>query len=257
MTDANTILNVNKLFASVEDNNILKGIDLEIKEGEVHAIMGLNGSGKSTLSNVLAGNPMYKVDSGEVLFNNKDLLSLKPEERAGEGMFLSFQNPIELPGVMLNYFLRTSLNEVRKYRGEKEVNLREFKAMFDDKIKKLNFPSKILSRSINEGFSGGEKKRCEILQLSFLKPKLAILDEIDSGLDIDALSDVAAAINNYKEENPKASFLLITHYKRLLDYIKPDKIHVLINGKFVYEGDATLADKLESDGYAWIEDMIK
>ena len=255
MTDDNTILNVKNLYASVEDNKILKGINLEIKEGEVHAIMGLNGSGKSTLSNVLAGNPLYKVDSGEIQFNNKDLLSLKPEERAGEGLFLSFQNPIELSGVMLNYFLRTSLNEIKKYRKEKELNLREFKTLLDENVKKLNFPSKIISRFVNEGFSGGEKKRCEILQLSLLRPRFAVLDEIDSGLDIDALSDVANAINIYRKEEPKASFLLITHYKRLLDYIKPDKIHVLIDGRIVHSGDASLADKLESQGYAWIEEM--
>ncbi|MGI6680239.1 MAG: Fe-S cluster assembly ATPase SufC [Bdellovibrionota bacterium] len=248
------MLKIENLYAEIDGNQILKGINLEIKEGEVHAIMGLNGSGKSTLSNVLAGNPLYKVSKGKVSFNDKDLLLLSPEERAGEGIFLSFQNPIELPGVMLNYFLRTSLNEIRKYRGEKEVGLKEFRAMLEEKATKLNFPSKIISRFVNEGFSGGEKKRCEILQLSFLKPKLAILDEIDSGLDIDALFDVSNAINEYKKENPKASFLLITHYKRLLDYIKPDKVHVIINGKIVRSEDASLADKLEKDGYAWLEE---
>lgn len=248
------ILKIKNLFASIENNQILKGINLDINEGEVHAIMGLNGSGKSTLSNVLAGNPLYNVDGGEILFKGENLLSLRPEERAHKGLFLSFQNPIELSGVSLNYFLRTSTNEVKKNREEKEFNVREFKKEVEEKSNETNFPLKLLSRSVNEGFSGGEKKRCEILQLSLLKPSLAILDEIDSGLDIDALSDVANAINKYKEKNPKASFLIITHYKRLLDYIKPDKIHVLIEGQIKFSGDFSLAEKLENEGYAWIHE---
>ncbi len=248
------ILEIKNLFASVEDNQILRGINLEIGEGEVHAIMGLNGSGKSTLSNVLAGNPLYKVDKGEVIFKGKDFLSLKPEERAWNGLFLSFQNPIELSGVSLNYFLRTSTNEVKKNQGEKEFGIREFKKEVEEKSKDINFSSKMLSRFVNEGFSGGEKKRCEVLQLSLLKPTLAILDEIDSGLDIDALSDVSNAINKYRQENPKASFLIITHYKRLLDHIKPDKIHVLIEGQIKMSGDFSLAEKLENEGYAWINE---
>lgn len=247
------VLKIENLFAKVEDTEILKGINLEIKEGEVHAIMGLNGSGKSTLSNVLAGNPMYEVSKGKIEYKGKDLLKLSTTDRAKEGIFLSFQNPVELPGVSLNYFLRTCVNKQKSEKGEKELGVREFQKILTEESDKLNFPQKILSRSVNEGFSGGEKKRCEVLQLKLLKPSLVILDEIDSGLDIDALTDVANAINEYKKENKDASFLIITHYKRLLDYIKPDVIHVLIDGKIKMTSDFSLADKLEKEGYAWIE----
>jgi len=240
---------------------ILKGLDLSIRPGEVHAIMGPNGAGKSTLGNALAGHPKVKVSDGEVIFNGKNLLELAPEERAGEGLFLAFQYPVEIPGVNNMYFLRAALNAQRKYRGEPELDAAEFLQLVKRKMKDLDMPEDLLRRPVNEGFSGGEKKRNEIFQMSVLEPKLAILDETDSGLDIDAtdsgldidaLKAVAEGVN--KMRDGQRSFLVITHYQRLLDYIKPDKVHVLADGKIVRSGGPELARELEETGYGWLEE---
>jgi len=241
------MLKIKNLKVAINEKLILKGLDLDIKPGEVHAIMGPNGSGKSTLANVLSGKNGYTVE-GEINFNGMNLNDLKIEERAQKGIFLAFQYPLEIPGVNTNNFLRTSLNSVRKARGEKELDTLSFLKLIKEKAKELNIDEKFLSRQLNVGFSGGEKKKNEILQMKLLEPKLSILDETDSGLDIDALRIVADGVNTYK--NKDNAFLIITHYQRLLDYIKPDYIHVLSAGKIIKTGNADLGEQLEKTGYA-------
>jgi len=243
------MLEIKNLSASVDSKKILEGFDLNIKSGEVHAIMGPNGSGKSTLANVLAGKQGYEV-KGKVLYEGKDLLSLPIEERAQRGLFLAFQYPLEIPGVNTNNFIKTSLNTVRKIKGLNELDSIDFLKLVKEKAKSLKVEEKILNRQLNVGFSGGEKKKNEILQMTILEPKLAILDETDSGLDIDALKIVSSGVNSLRDKN--RSFLIITHYQRLLDYIKPDFVHVLVNGKIAKSGCSELAQELEKVGY---EDM--
>jgi Fe-S cluster assembly ATP-binding protein len=240
------MLDINNLTASIEGKKILKNFDLKIKTGEVHAIMGPNGSGKSTLANVLSGRKGYEIE-GNAHFEGKDLLNIPIEERAQKGIFLAFQYPTEIPGVNTNNFLKTSLNTIRKFKGLKEIDTLEFLKLVKEKSKKLKIEEKILSRQLNVGFSGGEKKKNEILQMTILEPKLGILDETDSGLDIDALRIVSDGVNSLRNKN--RSFLINTHYQRLLDYIKPDFVHVLIDGKIVKTGSSSLANELEKDGY--------
>jgi Fe-S cluster assembly ATP-binding protein len=245
------LLEIKNLHASINGNEILKGIDLKVNAGEVHAIMGPNGSGKSTLAQVLAGREEYEVTEGEVLYNGKNLLELSPEDRAREGVFLAFQYPVEIPGVSNTNLLKTAVNEVRKYRGEEELDAMEFLSLLKEKSKLVELDQKFLSRSVNEGFSGGEKKRNEIFQMAVLNPKLALLDETDSGLDIDALRIVANGVNKLKS-NDKA-VVVVTHYQRLLNYIVPDFVHVLYNGKIVKSGGKELAFELEEKGYDWVK----
>ena len=241
------MLKIENLHVSVGGNQILKGVDLEVKAGETHAIMGPNGSGKSTLAQVLAGHEEYEIDDGKVEYLSKDLLEMDIEERACEGIFLAFQYPVELPGVNNTYFLKSALNAQRKYRGEKEIDAMEFIDLIGDKIKLLNLKDSLLKRPVNEGFSGGEKKRNEIFQMAVLEPKLALLDETDSGLDIDALRVVANGVNSMrKKEN---AIIIVTHYQRLLNYIVPDFVHVLVDGKIINSGDKNLALELEEKGY--------
>ena len=240
------MLDIKDLSASIEGKKILKNFNLKIKTGEVHAIMGPNGSGKSTLANILSGRKGYEIE-GEISYEGKDLLKTPIEERAQKGIFLAFQYPTEIPGVNTNNFLKTSLNTIRKFRGLKELDSLEFLKLVKEKSKNLKIEEKILSRQLNVGFSGGEKKKNEILQMTILEPKLAILDETDSGLDIDALRIVSDGVNSLRNKN--RSFLIITHYQRLLDYIKPDFVHVLVNGKIVKTGQSELAQELEKDGY--------
>jgi len=245
------MLQIKNLHASIEDKQILKGINLEVKAGEVHAIMGPNGSGKSTLASVLAGKESYEVTEGEVLFEEKDILDLSPEDRARLGIFLAFQYPIEIPGVTTTNFLKTALNQVRESRGEKALDAVNFLKMMKEKMKLVEIDQSLLSRSLNEGFSGGEKKRNEIFQMAMLEPKLSILDETDSGLDIDALKIVANGVNTLKSSS--TATIVVTHYQRLLDYIVPDFVHVLYNGRIVKSGDKSLAFELEEKGYDWIK----
>ena len=249
------MLKIENLHVSVDGNQILKGVDLEVKAGETHAIMGPNGSGKSTLAQVLAGHEEYEIDDGKVEYLSKNLLEMDIEERACEGIFLAFQYPVELPGVNNTYFLKSALNAQRKYRGEKEIDAMEFIDLIGDKIKLLNLKDSLLKRPVNEGFSGGEKKRNEIFQMAVLEPKLALLDETDSGLDIDALRVVANGVNSMrKEEN---AIIIVTHYQRLLNYIVPDFVHVLVDGKIINSGDKNLALELEEKGYDRIVEEAK
>ena len=245
------MLKLDNLHASVDGSEILRGIDLEIRPGEVHAIMGPNGSGKSTLAQVLAGREEYQVTAGSVQFQGHDLLDMDAETRAGEGLFLAFQYPVEIPGVSNTYFLRAALNAVRSYRGEPEIDAIDFLALVRERMQLVKLDETLLRRPVNEGFSGGEKKRNEIFHMAVLEPKLAILDETDSGLDIDALKIVADGVNQLRSQD--RSFLLITHYQRLLNYIVPDRVHVLKKGRIVRSGDRQLALELESQGYDWIE----
>ena len=249
------MLKIENLHVSVSGNQILKGIDLEVKAGETHAIMGPNGSGKSTLAQVLAGHEEYEITDGKVEYLNKDLLEMDVEERACEGIFLAFQYPVELPGVNNTYFLKSALNAQRKYRGEKEIDAMEFIDLIGDKIKLLNLKDSLLKRPVNEGFSGGEKKRNEIFQMAVLEPKLALLDETDSGLDIDALRVVANGVNSMRNE--ERATILVTHYQRLLNYIVPDFVHVLVDGKIINSGDKNLALELEEKGYDRIVEEAK
>lgn len=244
------MIKIKNLHANVEGNEILRGIDLEVNEGEVHAIMGPNGSGKSTLANVLAGNEAYEVTEGEVIFEGKDLLEMSPEDRAREGVFLAFQYPIEIPGITNHTFLKTALDEIKKYRGEPELTAKEFLDLIREKSEVLDVTGKMINRSVNQGFSGGEKKRNEILQMLTLDPKLALLDETDSGLDIDALRIVSHGVNEYRNE--KNAVIVVTHYQRLLNYIVPDYVHVLSKGKIIKSGGKELALELEEKGYDWI-----
>jgi len=244
------ILEIKNLSAGVEGKQILKGVSLSINAGEVHAVMGPNGSGKSTLAAVLAGRDGYDITGGEVIYNGKDLLELDPEERAREGVFLAFQYPVEIPGVNSTYFLKAALNEIRKHHGQPELDAMEFLTLVKQKMKLLHLSDDLLKRSVNEGFSGGEKKRAEIFQMAILEPKLAILDETDSGLDIDALKVVSEGVNKLK--NASNAQLVITHYQRLLNYIVPDFVHVLVDGRVVKSGGKELALELEAKGYDWI-----
>ncbi len=248
------MLTIRNLHASVEDKQILKGLNLDVKAGEVHAIMGPNGSGKSTLGNVLAGRESYEVTEGEVQLDGVDLLELSPEDRAREGVFLAFQYPVEIPGVSNINFLKTAINEIREYKGLPPMEARDFLNMVKERQKLVEFDAKLANRSLNEGFSGGEKKRNEIFQLAMLEPKLAILDETDSGLDIDALRIVARGVNQLRSEDN--AFIVITHYQRLLEYIVPDFVHVLYNGRIVRSGTKELALELEEKGYDWIKETV-
>ncbi len=244
------MLKISNLHASVEENQILNGIDLEVKPGEVHAIMGPNGSGKSTLANVLAGREGYEVTEGKIIYRGNDLLEMAPEERAREGIFLAFQYPVEIPGISNMYFMKSSLNEIRKHNGLEEMDAMDFMSMVKKKMELVEIDQKLINRPVNEGFSGGEKKKNEIFQMAVLEPKLAILDETDSGLDIDALRIVANGVNKLK--NKENAFLVITHYQRLLNYIVPDYVHVLAGGKIIKSGGKELAIELEEKGYDWL-----
>lgn len=244
------MIKIKNLHANVEGTEILKGIDLDVNAGEIHAIMGPNGSGKSTLANVLAGNEAYEVTEGEIIFNEKNIVEMEPDVRAREGLFLAFQYPIEIPGVSNSVFLKTAINEIRKHNNQEEISAKDFLNLIKEKANILGMDSALISRSVNQGFSGGEKKRNEILQLLTLNPKLAVLDETDSGLDIDALKIVAHGVNKFK--NKENAVILVTHYQRLLDYIVPDFVHVLYKGKIVKSGDKNLALELEERGYDWI-----
>ncbi|HKT10370.1 MAG TPA: Fe-S cluster assembly ATPase SufC [Terriglobia bacterium] len=248
------LLEIKNLHANVGGNEILKGIDLEVGLGEVHAIMGPNGSGKSTLAQVLAGRDLYTVTEGEVLYNGKDLLEMAPEDRAREGIFLAFQYPVEIPGVNNTYFLRAALNAARKQRGEEDLDAMDFLTFIKEKIKLLEMDETLLNRPVNEGFSGGEKKRNEIFQMAVLEPKLAIMDETDSGLDIDALKTVANGVNSLRSK--ERSIIVVTHYQRLLNYIVPDFVHVLSNGRIVKSGGKELALELEEKGYSWLDETV-
>jgi len=246
------MLEIKNLRVKVGDHEILKGVNLRVNLGEVHSIMGPNGSGKSTLAQVLAGRETYEVLEGEVLYDGKNLLDMAPEERACEGLFMAFQYPVEIPGVGNSYFLKAALNAQRKFRGLEEVDAMEFLALAREKMKVLEVDDRFLTRAVNEGFSGGEKKRNEILQMAVLEPKLAILDETDSGLDIDALRIVAQGVNALR--SPQRAFIVVTHYQRLLNHIVPDFVHVLVDGRIVKSGRKELALELESRGYTWVED---
>jgi Fe-S cluster assembly ATP-binding protein len=248
------MLSIRNLHAGVEGREILRGIDLEVKAGEVHAVMGPNGSGKSTLAQVLAGHPTYTVTAGEVRYDGQNLLELSPEERARAGVFLAFQYPVEIPGVSTAQFLKAAVNEIRTRQGQEELDAIEFLALLREKLALVEMEQSFIGRAVNEGFSGGEKKRNEILQLAVLKPKLAILDETDSGLDIDALRIVASGINALR--TPDNAMILVTHYQRLLNYITPGYVHVLFNGRIVKSGGKTLALELEAKGYDWIKDEV-
>ena len=248
------MISIKNLQASIEDKQILKGIDLEVKAGEVHAIMGPNGSGKSTLASVLAGREDYEVNGGTVEYLGEDLLDFDPEERAQKGIFLAFQYPVEIPGVSTTNFMKTAINKVRESRGEKALDAVNFLKLMKEKMKLVDIDQSLLSRSLNEGFSGGEKKRNEIFQMAMLEPKLAILDETDSGLDIDALKIVADGVNKLKSKDNAT--IVVTHYQRLLDYIVPDYVHVLYKGRIVKSGDKSLALELEEKGYDWIKEEV-
>ena len=248
------MLEITGLRASAGEKEILKGIDLTVNAGEVHAVMGPNGSGKTTLAQVLAGHPAYAVTAGSVLYRGQDLLDMEPEERAQAGLFLAFQYPVEIPGVSNAYFLRAAYNEIRKARGEEEIDSMDFIDLLEEKLKVVEWEPEIMSRAVNSGFSGGEKKRNEILQMAVLDPALAILDETDSGLDIDALRIVAAGVN--KLRRPDNATVVVTHYQRLLNYIVPDYVHVLSNGRIVKSGGKELALELEARGYEWLEDAV-
>ncbi len=246
------MLEIKNLEAFAEDNRILKGVDLKVNPGEVHAIMGPNGSGKSTLASVLAGRESFEVTGGSVTYMGKDLLELSPEERAREGLFLAFQYPVEIPGVSSTNFLKTAVNQIREYRDQEPLDAVSFLKLIKEKMKLVDIDQGLLSRSLNEGFSGGEKKRNEIFQMAVLEPKLAILDETDSGLDIDALKIVAKGVNSLR--NPQNAVIVVTHYQRLLEYIVPDYVHVLYDGRIVKSGGKELAMELESKGYDWIKE---
>ena len=248
------MLEIRDLHATVEGKEILRGISLTVNKGEVHAIMGPNGSGKSTLAKILAGHPAYEVTKGEVLYEGRNLLELEPDERAREGVFLAFQYPVEVPGVSNAQFLRLAYNEKRKHRGEEELDPLEFKDLLTERAKIVEMDAGLMSRSVNEGFSGGEKKRNEILQMAVLEPKLAVLDETDSGLDIDALRVVADGVNRLR--TPENAVVLVTHYQRLLNYIVPDHVHVLYRGRIVRSGGKELALELEEKGYDWIKEAV-
>jgi Fe-S cluster assembly ATP-binding protein len=248
------MLEIKDLHARVDGNEILHGINLKVDTGEVHAIMGPNGSGKSTLAKVLAGREGYEVTRGEVTYEGKDLLSMLPEDRAREGIFLGFQYPVEIPGVSNMYFLKAALNEIRKHRGLEEMDAMDFLSHAREKMKLVDMDETLMNRAVNEGFSGGEKKRNEVFQMTVLEPKLAILDETDSGLDIDALKTVATGVNALRRED--RAIVLVTHYQRLLNYIVPDQVHVLLDGRIVKSGDRDLALKLEEKGYGWLEQQV-
>jgi Fe-S cluster assembly ATP-binding protein len=248
------LLEIQNLHARVGEREILKGIDLAIDAGQVHAIMGPNGSGKSTLAHVLAGRETYEVTEGRVLFDGKDLLDMSPEERAREGLFLAFQYPVEIPGVSTSYFLKAALNAARKHRGQEELDAMDFIKLAKEKARLLEVDQAFINRAVNEGFSGGEKKRNEIFQMAVLEPRLAILDETDSGLDIDAMKIVAGGVNALRA--PDRASLVVTHYQRLLNYIVPDFVHVLMDGRIAKSGDKTLALELEGQGYGWVEEEL-
>jgi len=253
-----SLLEIRNLHAEVAGGGrkILKGVDLTIDTGEIHAIMGKNGSGKSTLCQVLAGREVYEVTEGQVLFHGKDLLEMAPEERAREGMFLGFQYPVEIPGVSTSYFLKAAVNETRKHHGQPELNAAEFLHLIKEKMSLLEMDSTFMNRAINEGFSGGEKKRNEVFQMAVVSPLLGLLDETDSGLDIDALKTVANGVNKIHQSDKNKAILLVTHYQRLLNYIVPDKVHVMMDGRIVKSGGKELALELETRGYDWIEDEV-